>query len=76
MVGRWKVYQLSIDETAMLLSGQMVRNEYGTFYFDQPGVWVDKDGWPDYTRLHRIDGTAVIYSTGQQQWYINSEFIK
>ncbi len=63
---------MSIDDTAMLLSGQMVRNKHGTFYFDQPGVWVDEDGWPKQEQLHRTDGPAVDYANvDRQEWYVN-----
>ncbi len=62
---------MSIDESAMLLSGQMARNELGTFYFDQPGVWIDKEGHPDGNHLHRTDGPAVIWYYGTQEWWVN-----
>ncbi len=62
---------MNVDETAWLLSGQMVRNHYGTFYFDQPGSWVDEFGWPESMRLHRIDGPAAIYASGSRAWFLN-----
>ncbi len=64
---------MSIDETAMVLSGQMVRNEAGIFYFDQPGNWVDEDDWPEQGHLHRLDGPAVIFASGDQFWYFNGK---
>ncbi len=64
---------MSIDETAMLLSGQLVRNENGTFYFNQPGNWTDGRGWPDHNRLHRTDGPAAIYASGTRLWYVNGQ---
>ncbi len=67
---------MSIDETAMLLSGQMVRNKHGTFYFDQPGVWISELGWLDEDRLHRIDGPAIVRVDGIQEWWLNGKFIK
>ncbi len=62
---------MSIDETAWLLSGQMVRNRRGTFYFDQPGSWVNDDGLPIWKHLHRLDGPAALWSDGSQVWYLN-----
>ncbi len=62
---------MSIDETAMVLSGQMARTSRGTFYFDQPGNWVDEDGWPLPGRLHREDGPAAIYPGLRQEWWLN-----
>jgi hypothetical protein len=62
-----------IDETAMLLSGQLVRNEDGTFYFDKPGNWVDENGWHASEHLHRIGGPAIIYAVGNQFWYLNGK---
>ncbi len=64
---------MSIDETAMLLSGQMVRNEVGTFYFDQPGSWTDEDGVPARDHLHRIGGPAIIWANSDQEWYLNGQ---
>ncbi len=62
---------MSIDETAGLLSGQMVRNEYGTFWFDQPGSWLLEDACPIWERLHREDGPAAVYANGTQEWWAN-----
>ncbi len=64
---------MSIDETAMLLSGQMVRNDLGTFYFDQPGSWIDSAGAPIYHRLHRADGAAAIYASGAEVWCVDGK---
>ncbi len=62
---------MSIDETAMLLSGQMVRNRQGTFYFDQPGNWINEYGYPNEAHLHRLDGPAAIWANGDQEWHLN-----
>ncbi len=67
------VSMLSIDETAIVLSGQLVRNKRGTFYFDKPGHWVDEDGWPMWDRLHRLDGPAIIFASGTQEWRLNGQ---
>ncbi len=73
MVGQWEVHQMSIDETAWLLSGQMVRNKRGTFYFDQPGNWVSEYGYPVTARLHRLGAPAAVYTNGAQLWYVNGQ---
>ncbi len=62
---------MSINETAMLLSGQLVRNERGTFYFNQPGSWIDSEGWPVHEQLHRTDGPAATWNSGHTEWYVN-----
>ncbi len=62
---------MSIDETAMLLSGQMVRNRQGTFYFDQPGNWINEYGYPNEVHLHRKDGPAAVWFDGVQEWRVN-----
>ncbi len=65
---------MSIDETAMLLSGQLVRNHRGTFYFDRPGNWIDEFGWPiDSKRLHRVGGPAITWHSGTREWYVNGQ---
>ncbi len=64
---------MSIHETAMLLSGQLVRNHRGTFYFDKPGHWIDSTGLPLWEHLHRLDGPAAIYANGKQEWWIDGQ---
>jgi hypothetical protein len=64
---------MSIDETAMLLAGQLVRNHCGTFYFDKPGVWTDGRGWPESRRLHRVDGPAIVWADGTQEWWVEGQ---
>ncbi len=64
---------MSIDETALLLSGQMAHNENGTFYFDQPGNWVDESGCPNCIRLHRTDGPAIVWAAGTQEWWVDGQ---
>jgi hypothetical protein len=61
---------VSIDDTAMVLSGQLVFSEMATFYFDKPGNWIE-EGWPVYERLHRLDGPAIIWHNGDLDWYLN-----
>ena len=50
------------NETYLLLSGMKVINEHGTFYFSEPGNWVDYAGRPVHHKLHREDGPAVMYN--------------
>lgn len=40
------------------------------------GLHIDKDGnkrWYQNDHLHRTDGPALIFSDGEQQWWINGQ---
>ena len=34
------------DKTYLVLTGMKVTNENGTFYFSEPGNWIDNEGEP------------------------------
>ena len=59
------------DLTYKLLTGEIVKNDYGTFYFIEPGNWIDSNGDPISEKLHREDGPAAEWSDGSKYWYLN-----
>ena len=59
--------------TYKLLSGEIVKNDYGIFYFIEPGNWIDNDGYPTRNKLHREDGPAIEYADGFKYWYLNGK---
>jgi len=61
------------DLTYKLLSGEIVKNHQGTFYFIEPGNWIDIDGYPIVEKLHREDGPAVELADGTKYWRLNSK---
>ena len=61
------------DLTYKLLTGEIVKNHRGTFYFTEPGNWIDRNGDPISEKLHREDGPAVEYADGTKYWYRNGE---
>ena len=62
------------DLTYKLLTGEVVKNHKGTFYFSEPGNWIDNDGYPTRNKLHREDGPAANYANGSKYWYLNGKF--
>ena len=63
----------SEDLTYKLLTGEIVKNDYGTFYFSEPGNWIDSDSYAIIEKLHREDGPAVEAFNGFKEWWINGE---
>ena len=61
------------DDTYPALNGMKVTNNRGTFYFSEPGNWIDEDGWPIYEKLHREDGPAAEKADGTKWWYVNGK---
>ena len=61
------------DGTYRELTGMKVTNEEGTFYFSEPGNWIDENGMPIYEKLHRTDGPAIELSNRTKIWFINGE---
>ena len=61
------------DLTYKLLTGEIVKNDYGTFYFIEPGNWIDSDGYPILEKLHREDGPAIDNANGHEEWYRNGK---
>ena len=69
----------STDETEMtdeeltykLLSGEIVKNEIGTYYFIAPGNWFDGNGYSISEKLHREDGPAIELYDGSKFWWLN-----
>ena len=59
--------------TFKLLSGEIVKNHLGTFYFNRPGNNMHKNGWPINKYSHREDGPAVEYTNGLKTWYVNGK---
>ena len=60
------------DLTADLLSGKIVKNHIGEFYFDSPGNWISSGGFPDKDRLHRTRGAAAMFYEGNKcrfEWW-------
>ena len=64
----------SEDLTHKLLTGEVVKNHNGTFYFSQPGNWIDSDGDPIVNKLHREDGPAIEHTDGTKIWLLNGEY--
>ena len=60
--------------TYKLLSGEIVKNNYGTYYFVKPGNWVDSNGYPIIEKLHRKDGPAVELASGHKAWCRNGKY--
>ena len=60
----------SEDLTYKLLTGEIVKNDYGTFYFSEPGNWIDSDSYAIIEKLHREDGPAAEYANGSKYWRI------
>ena len=58
------------NETYIVLSGMKVTNQYGTFYFNEPGKWIDENEYPIYEKLHRTDGPACEWTGGSKAWYV------
>ena len=56
-----------------LLTGEIVKNHLGTFYFIEPGNWIYSDGYPITEKLHREDGPAVEVVDGCKAWYLNGK---
>ena len=53
-----------------ILSGKVVQNKWGTFWFKDPGYNLDAGGFPIFKRLHRDnDLPPVIWYDGNQFWY-------
>ena len=53
-----------------ILSGKVVQNKHGTFWFKEAGNNANADGWPIPTNLHRDnDLPAAIWDGGSQSWY-------
>ena len=61
------------DLTYKLLTGEVVKNKLRTYYFSEPGNWVDGNGYPIIEKLHREDGPAVEYFDGTKYWYLNGK---
>ena len=61
------------DLTYKLLTGEIVKNHRGTFYFTEPGNWINSNGYPKRNKLHREDGPAAEYANGTKYWYRNGE---
>ena len=58
------------DLTYKLITGEIVKNHRGTFYFIEPGNWVDGK-YLIWAKLHRIDGPAVELADGHKEWHRN-----
>ena len=58
------------DLTYKLLTGEIVKNHEGTFYFSQPGNWIDGK-YLIWAKLHRIDGPAIDLYDGSKEWWLN-----
>ena len=61
------------DLTYKLLTGEIVKNHKGTFYFSEPGNWINSNGHPVWCKLHRENGPAAEYANGTKFWYLNGE---
>ena len=61
------------DLTYKLLTGEVVKNYRGIFYFSQPGNWIDNDGYPITEKLHRKDGPAIESASGSKEWWLNGK---
>ena len=61
------------DLTYKLLTGEVVKNHLGTFYFIEPGNWIDNDGYPITEKLHRKDGPAIESASGSKEWWLNGK---
>ena len=59
--------------TYKLLTGEIVENHRGTFYFSEPGNWVDSDGYPITEKLHREDDPAIELYDGSKSWFLNGK---
>ena len=59
-----------MEDTYLVLTGMKVVNKDGTFYFSEPGNWIDDEGYPIWKKLHRDDGPAAEYSNGNKYWYV------
>ena len=60
------------DLTYKLLSGEIVKNHQGTFYFIEPGNWIDGK-YLIWAKLHREDGPAIEYPNGSKEWFLNGK---
>ena len=61
------------DLTYRLLTGEVVKNHKGTFYFSEPGNWINSNGYPIRNKLRREDGPAAEYANGNNFWYRDGE---
>ena len=61
------------DLTYKLITGEVVKNYRGTFYFIEPGNWIDRHGYPIQKKLHREDGPALEEADGSKFWYLNGK---
>ena len=61
------------DLTYRLLTGEIIKNHRGIFYFSQPGNWMHSNGYPIAEKLHRKDGPAIEYANGTKCWYSNGK---
>ena len=61
------------DFTYKLLTGEVVKNHKGTFYFSEPGNWMHSNGYPIRNKLHRENGPAVERTDGSKSWYQNGK---
>ena len=53
-----------------ILSGKVVQNNWGTFWFKEAGNNVADNGWPIHDKIHRDnDLPAIIWSNGGKEWY-------
>ena len=62
-----------MDDTYLVLTGMKVINKQRTFYFSEPGNWIDENGWPIRKKLHRHDGPAVETGDGHKYWYVDGK---
>ena len=60
--------------TYKLLTGEVVKNHKGIFYFIEPGNWIHSDGFPLMEKLHREDGPAIELANGSKFWFLNGEY--
>ena len=61
------------DLTYKLLTGEVVKNHLGTFYFSEPGNWMQSNGHPEWCKLHREDGPALEWFDRSKRWYLNGK---
>ena len=59
------------DLTYKLITGEIVKNHLGTFYFSEPGNWMHSNGYPIRNKLRRENGPVAEYANGTKWWRVN-----
>ena len=62
-----------MDDTYLVFIGVKATSHKGTFYFNEPGNWIDERGMPIWKKLHRDDGPACEWTDGSKWWWVNGK---